>query len=146
MNNVVYYLSFFSEGNGFVFPHELPKNYYSPGLFLVEPNQNNDFSYSYTFDAMDGGRRISLALSRANEDNPLSSLYMVKTEHYGTFWFNLESIKPEFRYIGSRVELNNHNSFFVVMTTDRQKLERVCNEFNFYFIGNTLLENDLENG
>lgn len=143
MSALVYYLSFYSEQFGFLFPNELPKNYYSPGLFLVEPGGNGTFSNGYTFDAMDNGSRISLKLIRANEDNPSSTLYVVRTKHYGSFWFNLEHINQNIRYIGRNPKLVNHNPMAVAMTTDPDKLERVCKNCNFYFIGSTLAENDL---
>lgn len=143
MNTIVYYLSYYSEQQGFLFPNELPKNYYSPGLFLVEPNENGTFSYRYTFDAMDNGNRISLKLTRANEGDPNSTLYVVRTKNYGSFWFNLESINQRIRYIGRNPKLGNHNPMAVAMTTDSDKLERVCKNYNFYFIGSTLNEEHL---
>ena len=143
MNTIVYYLSYYSEQQGFVFPNELPKNYYSPGLFLVEPNENGTFSYGYTFDAMDNGSRISLKLIRANEGDPSSTLYVVRTKNYGSFWFNLESINQHIRYIGQNPKLGNHSPMAIAMTTDADKLERICKNYNFYFIGNTLNEDDL---
>lgn len=143
MKNVVYYLSFFSDESSFLFPKELPKNYYSPGLFLVEAKNDGTFSYSYTFDAMDNGNRISLRLIRANEEDSSSTLYRVRTEHYGAFWFNLETINPSFRYRGEKSQLKNHNPLVVVMTTDTDKLERVCKNYNFYFIGSVLSEKSL---
>lgn len=143
MNAIVYYLSFYGEQSGFLFPNELPKNYYSPGLFLVEPEGDGTFAYGYAFDAMDNGNRISLKLTRAYEGNPSSALYVVRTKHYGSFWFNLENINPSIRYIGGNPKLANHNPMAVAMTTDPDKLERVCKNYNFYFIGSTLAEKDL---
>jgi hypothetical protein len=140
MNGIVYYLSFFSEQAGFVFPDELPKNYYSPGLFLILPEQDGIYTNSYTFDAMDNGRRVSLSLVRANEGNPQSTLYVVKTKNYGSFWFDLREINQRFRYIGNRSQLFNHRDFSSVLSTDTDKLERACKNFNFYFIGSTLRE------
>lgn len=72
MNRTVYYLSFHSQQGGFLFPDELPPNYYSPGLFLIEPERNGDYPCAYTFHAMDNGTRVSLKLIRAAEDNPRS--------------------------------------------------------------------------
>jgi hypothetical protein len=143
MNNIVYYLSFHSEQAGFLFPDELPQNYYSPGLFLIETEEDNNYSYDYTFNAMDNGKRVSLNLVRADEGNQSSSLYVVRTKHYGSFWFNLEQINPRLRYIGSKHQLTNRNQLSVAMATDSDKLERVCHKFNFYFIGSTLREPDL---
>lgn len=143
MNDIVYYLSFFAERAGFLFPDELPNDYYSPGLFLVLPEQNGTYKYAYTFDAMDNGRRVSLSLVRADEGNPRSTLYVVKTDNYGSFWFDFRGINPQFRYIGVRRSLSNHSNFSVAFSTDADKLERVCKDFNFYFIGSTLSEGDL---
>lgn len=142
MSNLVYYLSFLSE-EGFLFPEELPENYYAPGLFIIEQNQTHEFGFRYTFDAMDNGTRVSLSMVRANENDRNSTLYVVKTEYYGSFWFNLELINPHIKYKGKKQELLNHNNLGIALTTDSNKLERICHDFNFYFIGNTLRESNL---
>lgn len=142
MNSLVYYLSFYGAPGDFLFPDELPTNYYSPGLFLVEPTSSGNYSYNYLFDAMDNGKRISLTLFRANENDQRSTLYVVKTKNYGSFWFNLEKINPNIRYIGRDPQLKNHENFSIVIPTDSDKLERVCKNFDFYFIGSTLREAD----
>ncbi|WP_447077849.1 hypothetical protein [Shewanella algae] len=142
MNNLVYYLSFFSQGGGFLFPDELPPNYYSPGLFLIEPTSNGEYPYAFSFDAMDNGRRVTLKLVRVDEDNPRATLYVVRTEHYGSFWFNLEQISPSLPYLGRRPQLKNTSGFGIAITTDSGKLERICHKFDFYFIGSTLREED----
>lgn len=143
MNNLVYYLSFYNHGGGFLFPDELPANYYSPGLFLIEPDRNGIYPYAFSFDAMDNGRRVSLNLVRADEGNPNSTLYVVRTKHYGSFWFNLERVVPSLVYLGNRPQLQNHNDFGIAVTTDAGKLERACHKFNFYFIGSTLRDENL---
>lgn len=142
MNNIVYYLSFYGEQLGFLFPNELPDNYYSPGLFLVETDNAGAFAYEYMFDAMDNGNRISLKLIRADENDPYSTLYVVRTKHYGSFWFNLKDINKNLRYVGVNPKVLNHNSMAVAISADAEKLERVCEKFNFYFIGSTLTGND----
>ncbi|MEL0639413.1 hypothetical protein V6260_02200 [Pseudoalteromonas aliena] len=143
MRNRVYYLSFFSEGGGFLFPDELPKNYYSPGLFLIESHRSGKYPYAFSFDAMDNGKRVSLKLERANESDPRSTLYVVRTKHYGSFWFKFEDINPSLRYLGSKFNLQDDFSFSVAISTDSEKLERACHNFDFYFIGSTLREEDL---
>lgn len=142
MKNVIYYLSFFSEDDGFLFPDELPENYYCPGLFLLELDNNSMPFSNYTFDAMDDGNRSSLSLVRVNESDRESNLYVVRTKNYGPFWFNLLNISPNLRYNGGRSQLKDHNQFAVAITTDFYKLERACQEYNFYFIGTTLSENE----
>ncbi len=144
MSNIVYYLSFYREQLGFLFPDELPKNYYSPGLFIVEEKSNGELPYSYSFDAMYNSKRVSLNLVRVDEGNPSGSLYVVKAKHYGSFWFKLDRVNPLVtRYQGNRPQLQSHNPFRVAVTTDSAKLERICQKFDFYFIGSTLKENDL---
>lgn len=143
MSDIVYYLSFLAERSGFLFPDELPVNYYSPGLFLVQPSEDGSYKYGYSFDAMDNGQRVSLNLIRVDEDNPRSFLYVVRTKSYGSFWFDLREINPQFRYIGHRQQLSNHRDFSVAISTDEYKLERACRDFNFYFIGSTLRDCDL---
>lgn len=143
MRNNVYYLSFYNDPVGFLFPDELPNNYYSPGLFLLETENDGNYAYSYSFDAMDNGTRVEHKLFRANEGDSSSTLYVVRTKHYGSFWFNLEMINPHLRYSGKRTQLHNHRNFSVAMTTDSDKLERICHKYNFYFIGSTLREDDL---
>lgn len=142
MNNVVYYLCYFDEQRGVVFPDELPRNYYSPGLFLVEPQNRGEHYYNYSFDAMDNGKKISLMLIRVNDSNLSSNLYVVKTKNYGSFWFKLETINPRIRYVGKRNQLRSHQGFSVAMSTDSGKLERVCKEHNFYFIGRALRDSE----
>jgi hypothetical protein len=142
MNDRVYYLSFFVEQGGFLFPDELPDDYYSPGLFIVERNQYNEYPDVFLFDAMDNGRRVSLHLERASEGWALSTLYVVRTERYGSFWFQIEEVNPSLYYLGRRVQLQGSNNFGVAITTDERKLELACQEHSFYFIGSTLRESD----
>nr|HMN23967.1 hypothetical protein [Ignavibacteriaceae bacterium] len=63
--------------------------------------------------------------------------------HYGSFGFNLVFIKPDIVYKGKREQLLNHKPLGIAITADSEKLERVCHDFDFYFIGNTLNEKDL---
>lgn len=143
MSGLVYYLCFLGERSGFLFPDELPKNYYSPGLFLVTPEEDGTYAFSYTFDAMDNGVRISLNLVRADEANPRSTLYVVRTDSYGSFWFDLRVVNSQFRYIGNRSQISQYRDFSVAVSVDADKLERACKNFNFYFIGRTLRDRDL---
>lgn len=142
MKNIVHYLCFYQDV-GFLFPDELPDNYYFPGLFLVETKGDGKLSYDYSFDAMESGRRISLTMVRANEGEINSTLYSVRTEHFGSFGFNLERINPKIRYGGQRSDLLNHRHFFAAVSIDQEKLERVCREFDFYFIGSTERNSEL---
>ncbi len=141
MTRRVLYLSFYRPEEGFLFPDELPDQYYSPGLFLVEEEGHGRLSSSYLFDAMDGGRRVTLQMTRHDEGNQLSNLYVVRTDLFGTFGFSLTGINPKLaKYRGGRPQLQNHNRLRIAVTQNSRKLERICEEFDFYFIGATLRE------
>lgn len=136
-----YYLSLYSPVDGFLFPNELPSAYYAPGLFVVEEDPNEGLVYSYEFDAMDNGQRVTLSMVRHNEGPGNSNLYVVKTKFYGSFWFSLEEINQSVaRYRGNRHAMQSHGALRAAVTRDGAKLERICERFNFYFIGTTLRE------
>ncbi|WP_158900131.1 hypothetical protein [Burkholderia sp. L27(2015)] len=136
----VYYLSFYPPYDGFLFPDELPPTYYAPGLFLVEETGDGLLPYSYEFEAMDNGQRVTLTMVRNNEGDVNSNLYVVKTKYYGSFWFSIERLNPRLKYLGKRLALSAHRALSVAVTRDANKLERTCERFDFYFIGTTLRE------
>ena len=138
MKQEILYLSFFPPEAGLLFPDELPTDYYAPGLFIAQQVNDDSLAYAYSFDAMDAGRRVSLKLVRQYEADPQSSLYVVRTDHYGSFWFSLVPLNPEYVYRGRKQTMRNHNPLQIAVARDSTKLERVCKEFDFYFIGSTL--------
>ena len=140
MNNKIMYLSFFSPEEGLLFPDELPDQYFAPGLFVAEEEQDGSLAYRYSFDAMDAGRRVEFDLVRQDEADPTSNLYVVRTKQFGFFYFSLVGMNPWYRYRGKRKSLRDHGELRIAVTRDSQKLERVCQNFEFYFIGSTLSE------
>lgn len=136
----ILYLSLFSPENALLFPTELPDGYFSPGLFVAEEDPKGLAAYEYSFDAMDAGNRVTLNLVRQDEANPTATLYAVRTEKFGIFFFSLVEMNPIYRYIGKKTSLRKHQNFRIAVTRDAQKLERVCQNFNFYFIGSTMSE------
>ena len=139
MNPPVLYLSHYPPSMGFLFPNELPKQYYAPGLFVVEQNPDGRLPYQFDFDAMDRGNRITLHLVRQNEGDLFSNLYIVRTKFLGTFGFRITGINPLFeRYRGNHPALLNHRKLHLLVSQDSRKLERVCEKYDFYFIGDTL--------
>lgn len=138
MKQKILYLSVFPPETALLFPNELPDAYFAPGLFIAQQEVGGTLPYSYSFDAMDGDQRVSLQLVRHDEADRDANLYVVHTKHYGSFWFSLEPINPEFRYRGRKQRLRDHADLRMAVARDSQKLERVCKEFDFYFIGSTL--------
>lgn len=143
MNKPVYYLCYKTTLNGFLFPDELPKDYYSPGLFILETDNNNNLSYHYDFKAMQQGREITLKLFRSESSTSGSNLYIVKTADYGIFGFTVEQINPKIKYLGKKQKLANHKPLYIAISIDQKKLEQVCHEHDFYFIGDVLREQKL---
>lgn len=140
MRNRILYLSFFPPEDGFLFPSELPDQYYSPGLFIAEAESDGSLAYSYIFDAMDAGSRVEFELVRQDEADPNSNLYVVQTKQFGSFYFSLVNVNPRYKYRGKNRSLRDHRELKIAVTRDSQKLERVCQNFDFYFIGSTLTE------
>lgn len=140
MNAKVLYLSFFPPEDGFLFPDELPDQYFAPGLFVAEAEQDGSLAYKYTFDAMDAGDRVEFELVRQDEADPTSNLYVVRTKQYGSFYFSLMDVNPQYQYRGKDKLLRGHGDLKIAVTRDSQKLERVCQNFDFYFIGSTQIE------
>lgn len=140
MNKKILYLSFFPPEDGFLFPNELPDQYYAPGLFIAEAEPDGRLDYRYIFDAIDSGNRVELDLVRQDEADPNSNLYVVRTKQYGSFYFSLVDVNPRYKYRGKNRLLRDHRELKIAVTRDSQKLERVCQSFDFYFIGSTLTE------
>lgn len=140
MNAKVLYLSFFPPEDGFLFPNELPDQYFAPGLFVVEAERDGSLAYRYTFVAMDAGGRVEFDLVRQDEADPTSNLYVVRTKQYGSFYFSLVDMNSRYQYRGKKRSLRDHGELKIAVTLDSQKLERVCQNFDFYFIGSTLTE------
>jgi hypothetical protein len=136
MEETVYYLCRNSERQGFVFADELPEEQYSPGLFLI-PNIDEKYQPKYGFDAIDNGKIITLDLVRS-EDTSSENCYKVETK-YGEFLFDLKDV--DMRYIGNRVESFKDVMLALVVPRDEIKLEEVCRDFNFYFVGHTVRGN-----
>lgn len=144
MSNWVYYLSYFMEQEGFLFPYELPDYYYAPGLFLIQSRETGMFPFQFSFPVMDNGVRRVLTLERAERKSDFHPYFFVTTKNYGKFIFKLQAINPQFnKYLGTDKSLRKQTPFWILYPANNNKLEKVCRKFNFYFIGYAGQEKDM---
>ena len=118
---------------GFVFPNELDDDYYSPGFFVIESSEDvNRFFDSYIFWAVDKGKFTKTILNRNNKG------FIVDTGKYGEFHFEaIFAPTPMNRYVGVSTDVKEIKSkLYILKCSDIEKLEKVCREYDFYFIGN----------
>lgn len=142
MRDSVLYLCYKNIYNevGFVFPSELPENYYSPGFFVITKSyldvqsDKYDFFDEYDFLAMYEGKLLKTTLRKTNKNN-----FIVNVGKLGEFCFEAKFVSNWInRYIGSkRVKEIKGNSMYVLISKDNERLESVCREHDFYFVGET---------
>jgi hypothetical protein len=131
--NSVFYLCFSleEEKSGFVFPSELDKNIYSPGIFIVIAPLNYRFEDTYIFEAFDRRRHIKLELRRARKNT-----FLVSTKKYGTFFFKAKLIQKTYNnYLGRHVSPSSNERLYEIIPLQPQRLEDVCRKHNFFFLG-----------
>lgn len=129
---------------GLVFANELPENYFSPGVFIIEENKHGDLGMSYTFNAVQNSEEIRLSLTKYTSENESDNIllsvrsrtFMVQTKQYGQFNFRAYPVNWRYnKYVGKRKYLKKHNRLWVLKPLNIQKLEQVSIEHGFYFVG-----------
>lgn len=131
--NPVYYLCYSdnSEKTGLVFPYELLPKTYSPGLWAIDLNQHDIIPSSFSFDAVDDNRLVTFKLTQVN-----GSVFRVNTKKYGVFYFRIINIYFRYqKYTGNSPLINPNNRLFQVISTDILKLNQICIERKFFFVG-----------
>lgn len=128
INKVLYLCINNSLPLGFVFPNELPPNYYSPGFFIIDFRS----SETYTFSALNKGKLSTYNLYTKG------NLGFVKTE-YGLVFFRISKVNSWYnKYVGNYQSLSNFKNLHILQCTEENKLELLCKNENFYFIGYSL--------
>ncbi|MCK0509573.1 hypothetical protein [Aromatoleum buckelii] len=116
----------------FLFANELPENYYSPGLFVVEAiNRRGMLGPNFKFLARQDRQTMSLELRRSENGRA----YMVDAGHNGTFYFKAIALDRKSRYSGQRGDSFNGMSLYRLEPANMRQLERICADRDFYFIG-----------
>lgn len=134
MNSVFYLCRSPSDPDQFVFASELPDNYYSPGLFVVEAiNRGGLLDQGFKFLARQGQQVMSLELRRSENGRA----YIVDAAHNGKFYFKAIALDRSSRYSGKRRGLFHDMPLYRFEPANMRQLESACIDRDFYFVGSS---------
>ncbi|MDN2709087.1 hypothetical protein O0880_06570 [Janthinobacterium sp. SUN118] len=134
MNSVFYLCRSPDDPEQFVFADELPNDYYSPGLFVVEAStQAGVVDQIFKFRARQGEQVLELELKRSENGRA----YIVNAAKNGTFYFKLVAFKKSSRYVGLRSRVFQDMPLYRIEPANMGQLERACINRDFYFIGSS---------
>lgn len=119
--------------NEFVFPNELPENYYSPGLFVIQKKIDNEFSSKYSFAARQGEQLLDLDLVHGND----LRTFKVEVQGIGIYVFKAVSLDREDKYVGNIKSAFLDAPLWRLEPANMLQLERACRMHDFYFVGAT---------
>lgn len=124
---------------GLIFPAELEENFYSPGFFIIEtkeiyyPSQKDKFYDEYLFLGVEEGKIVKHILEFQGKNK-----FIVKTQNHGDIAFEASYVpKTINKYVGkmNALDHNENSNFYVIRCTDIVRLENLCKESDFYFVG-----------
>lgn len=134
MKSVFYLCRSPSAPDHFVFANELPKDYYSPGLFVVEAdNRSGLLKQDFKFLARQGQQTMSLDLRRSKNGRT----YIVDAADNGVFYFKAIALKRSSRYSGQNRDLFHDMPLYRFEPANMRQLESACINRDFYFTGST---------
>lgn len=121
-----------NETNGFVYAAELPNGYYAPGMFCVEASDaSGNLAESFEFPARLGKRLITTNLVQV-----ATRTYAVDIEELAVkLFFKLVSLDRKSRYEGRSSDRFSGLPLFRAQPANTQRLEQVCVNHDFYFVG-----------
>ncbi len=132
--NFVYYLCFsnYLQSRGLVFPYELEKDIYSPGIWIVNSSNKGKLEEEYIFEAIVNGDVRKYKMERVD-----NSVYKVDTENYGIYYFRLIRVIPssQYEYIGNSDNFSKRNKFYQVVPMNIEALEIACHDIGLFFVG-----------
>lgn len=129
----VYYLSYsdIPGKDGLIFPNELQSGTYSPGIWVIDLEEFERISDTFIFDAVDNNENQSLKITRVNR-----SVFQVDTSKYGKFYFRIMRLFFRYeKYVGNSKLIKSDNILYQLVSMDIQKLERICLQNGFFFVG-----------
>jgi hypothetical protein len=139
MNSVFYLCRSPQDPELFLFANELPENYYSPGLFIVEAaDRRGTLDQSFKFLARQGQQIMSLELRRTERGRA----YVVDAAHNGTFYFKAVALNKISRYSGQRRSVFHDIPLYRLEPANMKQFERACVDRDFYFIGSAGIDAD----
>lgn len=133
---VSYLCPYLGKETGLVFPDELAEGEYSPGLYIIEENNEHQLDNSYNFHAVQAGTLLQFNLEKVNQTHS-EPVFLVKTPLFGTFYFRVYPLSQEMRYIGQYEDFKNHYPLWLLECMDDNRLEILCQKADFFFVGMT---------
>lgn len=125
-NKVLYFCRSMLAKDGWVFPLEEEECYF-PGVFVIEGDAGK-LGDQYWFDAFDKQQLVTLELQRKERQ-----IFVVHAS-VGIFFFRARRTQKS--YVGKNSRLQqNHSSFWILEALPPDRLEAVCKQDDFYFIG-----------
>lgn len=117
---------------GLLFPQELQPNTYSPGIWVFE-RLSYSFPLELVFNAVDNNQVQSLMMKYIG-----GNTYHVFTEKYGSLFFRALKLSEWYnKYVGNNKNIKSFSTFYQVIPVNTQKLEKLCIESGFFFVGAT---------
>lgn len=127
----VLYLSYSNQQDGLIFPNELEKGIYSPGMWIIQATSINECSSEFFFNAVENNEIVKLTIRRISNSN-----YQVDTLKYGKINLRLVEIYWRYQnYVGNSQLINRNLKFFQLVPIDIPKITRLCLEEKFFLIG-----------
>jgi hypothetical protein len=127
----VLYLSYSNQQDGLIFPNELEKGIYSPGMWIIQATSINECSSEFFFNAVENNEIAKLTIRRVSNSN-----YQVDTLKYGKINLRLVEIYWRYQnYVGNSQLIDRNLKFFQLVPIDIPKITRLCLEEKFFLIG-----------
>lgn len=127
----VLYLSYSNQQDGLIFPNELEKGIYSPGMWIIQATSINECSSDFFFNAVENNEIAKLTIRRVSNSN-----YQVDTLKYGKINLRLVEIYWRYQnYVGNSQLIDRNLKFFQFVPIDIPKITRLCLEEKFFLIG-----------
>lgn len=127
----VLYLSYSNQQDGLIFPNELEKGIYSPGMWIIQATSINECSSDFFFNAVENNEIAKLTIRRVSNSN-----YQVDTLKYGKINLRLVEIYWRYQnYVGNSLLIDRNLKFFQLVPIDIPKITRLCLEEKFFLIG-----------
>jgi hypothetical protein len=139
-DSIVCYLCPSPDRPGVVFPRELPKGSYLPGVFAFPSNGDSDLPDTLQFWAVRSGEETLLKAVRADVNGVPT--YLVDADDAGRFFF--APLRWEERYIGRSSTLSDRNRLWLLEPLSPGQLEETCHGYGLFFIGFTDVEEGQE--
>lgn len=129
----IYYLSNSDKQGvaGLLFPAELSKDTYAPGIWVIDLQNFERLPDTLEFDAIDNNDLQILKMTQVN-----GSVFQVETSKYGKFYFRIMNIFFRYhKYVGNSKLIDRNSRLYQVVSMDIQKLHKACLENGFFFVG-----------